>query len=130
MFHKSWDFYFHPPELNPYTKEQEDEALIASIRALRVCKPLIETFVNCRKMPLGKVVEPERCLESANAVIQCYENVKNVPDECKHFYGEIKKCLNQPNSMCEEKMKDYVKCDTVEKLFENSSGEANIYEKI
>ena len=100
-----------PPLLAKYTKEEIDEKLIHSTKAFHVCKSIALVYSECRKMPLGKVVEPESCLNHAEALMTCYNHVKKVPDNCKNVYGKLKTCLHKNKKVCEKDMNDYILCD-------------------
>jgi hypothetical protein len=104
------ELFIKLPTFGNYSRSEADEAMIASLRAMKECRTNIEAFNECRKMPIGKFVEPERCLEHANAIIQCFYDMRKVPKVCEGVYSELMQCLRDPKAQCENKMEDYLNC--------------------
>lgn len=67
------------------------------------------TFADCRAKPYGRFVEPESCRNHAEALIQCYHDVRAVPPACKSSFDNVMSCLNAGNT-CKTQMDGYLEC--------------------
>jgi hypothetical protein len=99
-----------PPLVANYTKNEVDLELIHSTKAYYVCHSVARAFSECRLKPSGKVVHPENCLNHAEALMGCYNDVKTVPPTCKTSFASIQQCLDNKGS-CEVQMKEYLDCE-------------------
>ena len=64
--------YLPQPEYG-YTEDESLEVIIHSIKANQDCKPIKKKFNLCRATVLGKLVEPESCMEDAKELITCFQ---------------------------------------------------------
>jgi hypothetical protein len=105
------NLYFQPPVYGKYSNEEVLKEIIDSTKAFHVCQSVAQEFASCRKMPLGRLVEPERCLGHGKSLMNCYNLVKTIPEKCKASYDNISTCLKDKNNYCEAQMNDYISCE-------------------
>ena len=104
-----WNMHMMPPKYAEYTKDEVNSELIHSSKAYYVCNTVAKAFAECRKKPDGKLVHPEICQNHADALMTCYNQVKQVPSECKNSYAMVFNCLND-KSQCNNQLKEYLGC--------------------
>ncbi|CAG9329581.1 unnamed protein product [Blepharisma stoltei] len=109
MVENSWNFQFLPPQVDVYSKDEVFSNLIHSAKAYSSCAPVVKKFAECRKRPIGKIVDPETCQPYAEHLIECYNEVKGVPASCKTSYEKVFNCL-QHGGKCEEDLRGYLDC--------------------
>ncbi|OMJ95562.1 hypothetical protein SteCoe_974 [Stentor coeruleus] len=113
-----WNLGFQPPKNAEYTQEEIYHEFVSSAKGYHVCQKDANEFYNCRKKPLGKVVEPERCLNFATKVYECFQQVRKVHPECQMVYSELINCMANRNSNCSLKLNDYIECGTMIEMTE------------
>ena len=105
-----WNVSMTPPVVDTYTEEEVNAELIHSFKAFYTCYTPAEVFAVCRKGIDGSIINPEKCLDHARAVFECYQETKIVPSKCQESFNLTLQCLNQ-GKMCENFVQDYAKCE-------------------
>lgn len=111
-----WNLGFQPPKNAEYTQEEIYHEFVSSARGYHMCQNDANEFYNCRKKPLGKVVEPERCLKFATKVYECFHHARKVHPDCQLAYSELINCMSNPESNCSVKLADYIECGSLLKI--------------
>jgi hypothetical protein len=116
---ESWNFYMTPAERWQYSNREVSEELAHSIKAYSICGNIAKALAQCRRKPEGGLVFPEKCEKHALAIVDCYQAVKTVPNECSQAFHAATSCLEK-HGRCENEMEQYARCDhPAAKLYEN-----------
>mmetsp|Transcript_36161 Transcript_36161/g.42277 ORF Transcript_36161/g.42277 Transcript_36161/m.42277 type:complete len:113 (+) Transcript_36161:63-401(+) len=106
-----------PTEKYAYTTSEAAEILVHSVRASQDCKKIRKEFNLCRSTLLGKLVDPNYCLDKATQLVDCFQTVKrDEPAGRKDKFKLTAECVKQyyeagtfslPKS-CNDELKQYL----------------------
>ena len=82
---------------------------MASVAANKHCGAVKNALAACKTQPYGRYVEPESCRSHAEALVQCYHDVRTVPPACKGSYDSVLSCL-KGGQYCASQMGGYLEC--------------------
>ena len=100
-----------PPLNGEYSRGEKSNELVNSAKAFHACGSVAKSFAACRRRPEGRLVNPEKCLDHANALLNCYHEVKVIPESCKNSYQKTVICLRDGKGSCSNNLQEYVKCE-------------------
>mmetsp|Transcript_2431 Transcript_2431/g.3841 ORF Transcript_2431/g.3841 Transcript_2431/m.3841 type:complete len:118 (+) Transcript_2431:71-424(+) len=92
--------------------EEKTQMFLHSIKAFDVCGEVKKVFNLCRASPFGGVVDPSYCKNHAEVMLDCFEEVKQVPGPCKAAFDSAVNCLQNKGywNTCEEEITEYEEC--------------------
>jgi len=96
-----------------YTQEESLELLIHSIKANRDCKTERKAFNLCRTTLLGKLVDPNYCLDKATAQVDCFQKVRrDEKPSSKDAYKKVFECAKGASgswtASCQSQLEEYL----------------------
>eukprot|EP01015_Nassula_variabilis_P023709 TRINITY_DN4468_c0_g1_i1.p1 TRINITY_DN4468_c0_g1~~TRINITY_DN4468_c0_g1_i1.p1 ORF type:complete len:149 (-),score=42.29 TRINITY_DN4468_c0_g1_i1:214-660(-) len=108
-----------PKEQYHYTKDEQIELYIHSVKAKQQCSKQLEEFQKCRQTIRGKYAEPKFCLDKAMRLINCFQDVRKDSEAiCKDKYQKVFECGQQQflssdgkkERLCQGDLDEYLKC--------------------
>ena len=110
MAESSWNFQFLPPRADRYSAHETAELLVHSVNASGLCQANLVAFSECRKMPEGRLIDPEVCQSKAQDVISCFAQTRQVPQQCVKSFNAAVSCIEKRGS-CDAQISEYLACE-------------------